>query len=212
MGNALALDQHEQLREESYDTNLITGALLWADMRKLAQLICSGKSHSEIRSLVIDANLLQRRRNKTSLNIFSYLIQRLAASPKHLLTLIADGDSIASRQAALIASLHTSRFLREFLGTIVCDRLESFNPQLSPLYWEDFWSTCLANDPTLQSIRLKAVNEIRTTLLKFLVEIDVLESSKSKALKAVRFHSQVAAILKSPELIWLRPYVRSFVR
>lgn len=212
MGSALALNQYEPLILESYDTNLITGALLWADMRKLAQLVCSGKSYLEIRQLVIEANLLQRKRTKTSLNIFSYLSQRISGAPEPLVMLIANGDSIVSRQASLLASLQSSRFLREFLGNVVCERLEGFNPELPSLFWEDFWSTCLANDPSLQGIRPKTVSEIRTTLLKCLVEIEVLESSKSRALKAIRFHPQVLAVLESSELCWLKPYVRSFVR
>ena len=181
-------------------------------MRKLSQLLCSGHTPAEIRSLVVEANLLQRSRPKTALNIYSYLSQRLNVSPRGLLHLIADGNSIVSRQAALLAAMQPSRFLREFFGTVVCDRLESFNPALTSLFWEDYWSTCLANDPSLHSVRQKTVSEIRSTLLKVLVEVDVLESPKAKALKAVRFHPQVTALLKSSELMWLKPYVRSFVR
>lgn len=212
MVSAVALRQYEPLIMEPYDTNLITGALMWADMRRLAQLVCNGKSYPEIRQLVTEANLLQRKRTKTSLNIFSYLSQRIFDAPEHLIMLIANGDSIVSRQASLLASLRTSRFLREFLGNVVCDRLESFEPELPPLFWEDFWSTCLANDPSIQGIRPKTVSEIRSTLLKCLVEIEVLESSKSRALKSIRFHPQVSAVLTSSELSWLKPYVRSFVR
>ena len=212
MESAVALHKHDESSGECYDTNLITGALLWADMRKLSRLICSGHTPGEIRTLVVEANLLERGRPKTALNIYSYLSQRLYISPPSLVRLIADGNSIVSRQAALLAAMQPSRFLREFLGTVVCDRLESFNPSLPSLFWEDYWSSCVANDPALLSVRQKAVNEIRSILLKFLVEVDVLESPKEKALKAIRFHPQVAALLKSSELKWLKPYVRSFVR
>jgi hypothetical protein len=126
--------------------------------------------------------------------------------------LIADGDSIISRQASLLAAMLASRFLREFFGNIVCDCLESFNPSLPSLFWEDYWSTCVANDPSLNSVRPKAVNEIRATLLKCLVEVDVLESAKKVNLRAVRFQPQVTEILASTELMWLKPYVRSFTR
>jgi hypothetical protein len=180
-------------------------------MRRLSQLICSGHTSAEIRSLVVEANLLQRSRPKTSLNIYSYLSQRLFISPLCLIRVIADSNSIVSRQAALLAAMQPSRFLREFFSTVVCDRLESFNPALSSFFWEDFWSTCLANDPLLHSVRQKAVNEIRSTLLKVLVEVEVLESPKSRELKAVRFHPQVSALLKSSELMWLKPSVRSFI-
>jgi hypothetical protein len=210
--NPSAINGCAQLREESYDTNLITGALLWADMRKLSQLICSGHSRVEIRLLVVEGNLLQRDRTKTSLNIFSYLSRRLFISPLCLLRLIAGGDSIISRQASLLAAMLASRFLREFFGHVVCDRLESFNPSLPALFWEDYWSTCIANDPLLNSVRQKTVKEIRSTLLKFLVEVDVLESQKNRDLRAVRFHPEVTALLDSSELMWLKPYVRSFVR
>lgn len=212
MASTVALNHHKPSAMESYDTKLITAALMWADMRKLARLVCSGKSYAEIRQLVKEVNILQRKRTKTALNIFWYLSQRISGAPEHLLLLIADGDSVVSRQASLLASLQTSRFLREFLGNVVCERLESFNPELPSLFWEDFWSSCLANDPALQGIRPKTVSELRQTLLKFLVEIEVLESYKSRSLKAVRFHPHVLMALKSSELSWLKPYVRSFAR
>lgn len=204
--------QSELSMVQSYDLHLITGALLWVDMRRLAQLVCAQKSYHEIRRIVLEENLLQRRRTKTALNIFSYLMQRISRSPSELIILLASTDSVVSRQASLLASLQASRFLREFMGNVVCDRLASFSPNLPPLFWEDFWSSCLANEPSLQTIRPKTVSELRTTLLRCLVEMEILESSKSRILHAVSFHSDILMLLRVSQLSWLKPYVRSFIR
>lgn len=212
MKNSAAENRWHHFDEGSYDTNLITGALLWSDMRNISRLIIAGKNPTELKNIVLQENILERNRSKTALNIFSYLLQRLSYSPISLLTLLAHGDSIASRQAAFLASLQSSRFLREFLANVVCDKLESFNPILPSLFWEDFWNSCVANDHTLQTLRPKTTTELRSVLLKFLTEIEILESSRARELKHIRFHPQALQVLKSAELNWLTPYVRSFVR
>jgi hypothetical protein len=210
--NSAAENRWHHFDEGSYDTNLITGALLWSDMKNISRLIISGKNPTELKTIVLQENILERNRSKTALNILSYLLQRLSFAPSSLLTLLAHGDSVASRQAAFLASLQSSRFLREFLADVVCDKLESFSPTLPSLFWEDFWNSCTAKDHTLQALRPKAVTELRSVLLKFLVEIEVLETSKARELKHIRFHPQTLQVLKSAELSWLTPYIRSFVR
>ena len=117
--NSVAENRHHHFDEGSYDTNLITGALLWSDMRNISRLMTAGKNPTELRTIVIQENLLERNRSKTSLNILSYLLQRLSFSPSSLLTLLAHGDSVPSRQAAFLACLQSSRFLREFLAHVV---------------------------------------------------------------------------------------------
>jgi len=197
---------------QSYDTNLITGALLWSDTKKLAGLILAGKSVTDLRGLALKENILERKSSKTSLNVLSYLLQRLSPAPRQLLELIASGDSVSSRQAAFLCSLQNSKFLRDFLANVVCDKLASFHNHLAPLFWEDFWNACVSKDSSLQALRPKAISELRAVLIKFLVEVEILDSLRSRALKHIRFTSQSTELLKLPELSWLIPCVRSFVR
>lgn len=212
MSNLAADNQWQHCNEASYDTTLITGALLWADTKKLASLILEGTTAAELRALAIKENLFERKSKKTALNILSYLRQRLSAAPTSLLNLIAYDNSLASKQAVFIAAIQSSRFLREFISNVVCDKLESFNPELSALFWEDFWSSCISKDHSLQNIRPKTVKEIRSNLLKFLVELEILESSKSRELKQIRFQPQILQALSTTELACLTPFVRSFVK
>ena len=212
MKSSAAKKDWDHLNKESYDTNLITGALLWPDMKRLASLLAAGKSAAEVRGLVSQDNLLERKSTKRSLNVTSYLLQRLSLAPQLLLEIIANADSISSRQAALLVSLQNSRFLREFLTTVICDRLESFNTNLPPLYWEDFWASCLSKDHCLQSLRPKAVTELRSVLIKFLVDVGILDSSRSRALVQIRLTPQVTQVLRTSELSWLLPCIKSFVR
>ena len=212
MRSSTAEKARDSFSEESYDTNLITGALLWSDMKKLAGLLLSGTTAAELRSLVLQDNFLVRKSTKRSLNLLSYLLQRLSLSTSPLLELIANGDSISSRQAAFLCSLQNSRFLREFLFNIVCDKLESFHNHLPPLFWEDFWNACVSKDHALQTLRQKAISELRSVLIQFLVEVEILDSLRSRELKHIRFTPSAAKVLKTAELSWLTPCVRSFVR
>ena len=69
--NSVAENRYHHFDEGSYDTNLITGALLWSDMRNISRLMTAGKNPTELRTIVIQENLLERNRSKTSLNILS---------------------------------------------------------------------------------------------------------------------------------------------
>lgn len=212
MRSSVADKTWHSFNEESYDTNLITGALLWSDMKRLASLLLDGKTSAQLRSLILRDNFLERKSSKRSLNILSYLLQRLSHSPRDLLELIALGDSVSSRQAAFICSLQNSRFLREFLSNVICEKLESFNNHLQPLFWEDFWNSCLSKDPSLHTLRPKAKAELRSVLIKFLADIEILDNSRSRELKHIRFSPLSAQTLKTSALAWLMPSVRSFVR
>ena len=198
--------------EDRYDTGIITGALLWEDSKVLTTLLISNRTPSEIRDTIVTNNCLLRRSKKRSLNIASYLLQRLKLCPRSLLEIIASPDSIASRQATFISALISSRFLRDFMHEVICDRLDSFDHKLPSLFWNDFWSSCLSKEISLHSLRSKGVAEIRSTLLRFMVEIEVLENSKARELHRIRFVAPVLSILRTSELEWIKPYLRGFLR
>jgi Putative inner membrane protein (DUF1819) len=197
---------------DRYDTGVITGALLWEDSKILATLLLSNHSPDQIREAVVSHNPLLRRSKKRSLNVASYLLQRLKLCPKSLLELIAAPDSVASRQATFISALISSRFLRDFLNEVISDRLDSFDHHLPSLFWDDFWSSCLSKESSLQSLRPKGVAEIRSTLLKFLVEVGILETSRSRELHRIRLVAPILLILSTSELEWIAPYLRGFLR
>jgi hypothetical protein len=197
---------------ERYDTGIITGALLWSDTKILAALLLEGRSPADIREAVSANNSLLRRSKKRSSNVTSYLLQRFKACPDRLLELIVRSDSDTSKQAAFVASLITSRFLRDFMNEVVCEILEGATQQLPSHFWRDFWGSCVSKDPELSELRDKAVREVRSTLLRFLVEIGILEGIRARELQRITLTPQIQAVLMSEELSTVRFYLRSFVR
>jgi hypothetical protein len=198
--------------QERYDTGIITGALLWSDTKILASLLLEGKSPADIREAVSTNNSLLRRSKKRSSNVTSYLLQRFKACPDRLLELIVRSDSDTSKQAAFVASLITSRFLRDFMNEVVCEILEGATQQLPSHFWGDFWGSCVSKDPELSKLRDKAVSEVRSTLLRFLVEVGILEGIRARELQRITLTPQIQAVLMSEELSTVRFYLRSFVR
>ena len=212
MTDSLVAASTPDRQQGPYGTGIITGALLWEDSKILAELLLSDHTHAQIRETVVSNNTLLRKSKKRSLNVASYLLQRLSSCPRPLLTMIAYADSISSRQASFVAALISSNFLRDFMNEVVCERLESFDHRLPPHFWNDFWASCRSKESTLHSLREKGVAEIRSTLLKFLAEIGILESVRARELHQISLSSQVAALINTPELAWTRAYIRCFVR
>jgi hypothetical protein len=198
---------------ERYDTGIITGSLLWSDTKVVVDLLLEQKSPPEIREAVSVHNPLLRRTKNRSLKITSYLLNRYNRCPIGLLELIANPDSNTSKQAAFLASLLFSRFLRDFMNEVVCETLDGTpNHLLQPEFWRDFWSSCVSKEPELHELREKAVVEIRATLLRFLSEVGVLEGIRSRELQRITLTPHIQSVLGTPELSTLRFYLRSFVR
>ena len=197
---------------ERYDTGIITGALLWSDTKILAALLLEGRSPADIREAVSANNSLLRQTKNRGSKITSYLLNRFKHCPKGLLELIVRSDSDTSKQAAFVATLITSRFLRDFMNEVVCEILEGPTNQLPSHFWGDFWGSCVSKEPDLSELREKAVREVRSTLLRFLVEVGILGGIRARELRRITLTPQIRAVLISAELSAVRFYLRSFVR
>ena len=197
---------------DRFDSGIITGALLWEDSKVISGLLVSGQSPATIRAEVATNNSLLRHSEKRALNVASYLLQRFKTSPHKLIALISHSDSTTSKQAAFIASVLASRFLRDFMNEVVCEAFEKHGRRLPTDFWIDFWATCVSKEPALAELRVKAVSEIRSTLLKFLTEVGILEGIRSRELQRITFTTPILSALKTQELVGVQFYLRSFVR
>lgn len=197
---------------DRFDSGIITGALLWEDSKVISALLLNGHTPAVIRAEVASNNSLLRHSKKRALNIASYLLQRFKTTPHKLIALINHSDSNTSKQAAFIASVLASRFLRDFMNEVVCEAFEKHGRRLPTDFWIDFWATCVSKEPELAELRAKAVGEIRSTLLKFLAEVGILEGIRSRELQRITFTTPVLSALKTQELAGIKIYLRSFVR
>lgn len=195
-----------------YDSNILTGALLWEDSRVICELLLQGHTPEAIRQEVVTSNALLRRSKKTALNITSYLLWRFRETPESLLSLVAHSDSVTSKQAVFISSILASRFLRDFMDEVVCEAIDRGCQRLPTDFWLDFWGTCVSKEPELADLRPKAIGEIRGTLIKFLAELGIIEDTKALELRRINLTPPIIAILKTEELNEVRGYLRSFVR
>lgn len=180
----------------TYDLKLHNGALLWHELKAVAQVMDIEKDKKKVREIVLKENLLHRKTAKTATNIFSYLYQRLQSTTPSIVNLVANSDSLTSKQACLVASVSGNRMLREFFRDVVSLKLESLNPILPPSYWRSFWSSCVSKSPKLDSTREKTVDEIRQKTLSFLVDFNILDEKDSEELKPFKFTSKVQQIVK----------------
>ncbi len=209
---ATATPHSPRRSNDRFDSGIITGALLWEDSKVISTLLLNGHTPAAIRAEVASNNTLLRHSKKRALNIASYLLQRFKATPHNILSLITHSDSTTSKQAAFIASILASRFLRDFMNEVVCEAFEKHGRRLPTDFWIDFWATCASKEPELAELRAKAVSEIRSTLLKFLTEVGILEGIRSRELQRITFTAPILAALKRQELVEMQFYLRSFVR
>ena len=181
----------------TYDLKLHNGGLLWHELKAIAQVMENeeDRGRGRVREIVLDENLLNRKTVKTAANLYSYLNQRLLATSPSIVKLIASADSLASKQACLVASVSSNRMLREFFRDVVSEKLESLNPILPSSFWRSFWSSCVSKSPKLGSTREKTVDEIRQKTLSFLVDFNILDNKDSQDLKPIKLTPKLQRIV-----------------
>jgi len=181
--------------EQPYDIKLITGALLWHETKIAAHLMLKENSAAKARLTILKDNLFQRRSKKTASNILGLVIKRLESVPHDIVSLIASSDMELSKQATFVAALAESRFLREFVRDVVSEKLESFDNSISVGIWDQFWNSCVSKDPSLSEAREKSAKELRSTILKILVETGILERSSSKRFSSIKFLPELSKLV-----------------
>ncbi|RMG45235.1 MAG: DUF1819 family protein [Candidatus Dadabacteria bacterium] len=195
----------------TYDLKLHNGGLLWHELKVIAGLMIKGLSKKDLRARVLEQNLLNRNTKKTASNLFTYLYGRLSSTAPRMVDLIAVSDSISSKQAALVASVSSSRVLREFFRDVVSEKLESMNPVLRSTCWPSFWASCVSKDPQLEKARAKTVDEIRQKSISFLVDLNILDPAGDNTLRHLKFTPQVCNVLKDDCDIEVIQSLRTFL-
>ncbi|MCQ2965606.1 MAG: DUF1819 family protein [Alphaproteobacteria bacterium] len=85
--------------KDIYKADMTGGALLFSETRIVSQLLCEGKSFNEIKILVEEDNILQKRGMAAAKRMFMLVKNRLELFDMELWNLIAYGDVSSARLA-----------------------------------------------------------------------------------------------------------------
>lgn len=184
----------------AYSANLTKGSLKPVETRRLARLLQDGLSESEVLSRVVAENLLQKRAPSTSRTLGAYLLKRLAACPGCVVEVVATGSHRECVQGSLVAALAESRLLRSFFEHTVAEARASGRGYLSASDWSSFFDWLESVDPEVARWTPPVRSKLRQNIWRILAEAEMVESTRTLRLQALRLEAAIRKCLADPRL------------
>jgi hypothetical protein len=109
--------------------------------------------------------------------------------------LIINGSAETSSQALLVAAIHHSRLLGDFLNDVVKEKYRIFDKQLTVQDWKKFLSTCELRDSVITQWSEKTKAKLGQVIFRILAEARYLDSTRSLKLTPVSLTPEVRSYL-----------------
>lgn len=179
-----------------YRADITAGALKLRESQLIAELLMQGLTEEDVRSKVIESNLLQARNPRTTKRLLNLVLGRLLPMSAELWKMIRDGNGIIASQALLVASVKHSMLLGDFLDLVVREQYRIFSPLLSRQLWDDYLIDCRGRDPEMPEWNESTKIRLRSSVYQILAQSGFIESTKSLKLQHVHIAPQILQYLK----------------
>lgn len=178
-----------------YVANLTKGSLKVAESRVVASLLLQGLSTSEVQSVAIKENLLQKRSPEATRTLSSHLAWRLAGASDCLLKLIAEGSNREATQACMASLVNKSALLAHYLRDSVAEVRNQRRSHLAPADWARYLELLEERDSAVRDWTEPVRAKLRQNIWRILAEAEVIDSTKFLRLQNVRLEESVKSCL-----------------
>jgi hypothetical protein len=180
---------------KTYNAEIVAGALLPTESRRIAELVLGGADGEEIHRQITSGNILQKRSSATAIRMTRLVQNRFQHSDEELLGIVVSGTRTASNQALMIIAIRHSRLISDFLKQVVKERWRQFETKLKPSDWQEFLEQCEQIDPSVKKWRKSTRNKLDRVVRKCLVEAGYLESSRNPTIIPVHLAPEIREYL-----------------
>ena len=198
------MSQNVSLKEESnkvpavprYNAEIVAGALMLAESRQIARRLLEGVTDSELKKLLIEENILQKRSPSTALRQAALIKKRLQLVNGELLSVIADGTREVATQALLAAAVKHNKLLGDFMLRVVKEHWLAYEKQLKRSDWPRFLEECQHIDPTVLTWSKATRQKIGQVVVRCLIEARYVDSARSLQITPVHIYGEVLDYLR----------------
>lgn len=155
---------------ERYALSFTTGGLLARESDVASQLFLCGLSWAEVRSKLIEDNLLQSRTFSTRVRTAREVVQRLSVLADAEIELLQDGSPSERGYILWVAACRRYTFIGEFAEEVVRERFLLMTPTLSDEDFQRFLTGKSLWHPELDQLRSSTRHKLRQTLFRMLFE------------------------------------------
>lgn len=178
---------------ERYALSFTTGGLLARESDIASQLFLCGLSWVQVRSKLIDDNLLQSRTFSTRVRTAREVVQRLSVLADAELAVLQDASPSERGYLLWAAACRRYTFIGEFAEEVLRERFLLMTPTLSDEDFQRFLTGKSLWHPELDQLRPSTRLKLRQTLFRMLYEAG-LKTTDGRIVPAV-LSARVAEVL-----------------
>lgn len=171
-----------------YQADLSAGALMPAESRILATLLCTGVDKNAWTHAIKEENILQKKSPSSAIRQARLIRARLETLDDEGVALVAHASGELLNQMLLLAAVRHSRLLGDFLIDVYRCRLQRLENTLDPNDWTAFLHECEQRDREVSHWSESTRAKLRQVITLMLAEAHFIDSTKSLRLTPPLLH------------------------
>ncbi len=159
---------------KKYTFSFTAGNLFMGTAPSIATLYLSTRDWDQVRSQMLEQNLLQARAHASLLRLTNELLARLKVLTPCELELLSSGSIKEQRQVLWLAAAKQYLFVREFATEVLRDKYLRYSRQLNHQDFDIFFNNKAEWEEHLNSLTILTKEKIRQVLFQMMVDAELV--------------------------------------
>ncbi|MGK0291035.1 MAG: hypothetical protein ACI86H_002502 [bacterium] len=178
-------------QQNRYNAELVAGALLPVESRKIATLLLKNGSPQEWKQEIEVNNILQKRSPQTAKRQAILIRKRLETMDHDFLKLVSEANATLLNQCLLVSAIKRSHLLGDFIQQVILEHTRNFQKEITVTHWNYFFENCKNVDSSIESWAVTTQKKVRQVIFKILAESKYIQSTKQKTITLIRIEPEL---------------------
>ena len=184
------------MKRSIYKADIAGGSLKLHESRVIAELLLRNIPEPEMRRLIIEENILQKRSPSTALRQASLIQSRLKLMTPALWSLVKDGAKDTAMHALLASAVKHSPLFAEFMNRVVRERFRTFQFDLPRKLWAEYVESLQNEDPNMPVWNESTIKKLGDSAFQIIKESGFISDTRAYRLQPVQIAPEVLAYLR----------------
>ena len=183
--------------QDHYSGGLTREQFLFFEIRVVAGLAMQGKSRDDILAEIFAENLFQFPTERMIRSITNTCFKRIdALNSPELVSYLADSSAEVAKQINLYAIMCENSIAYDFMTEVIGEKYRSQELDFSAKDVNVFFMELAEKVPAVDSWSESTIKKLKQVLVRFLVECEYLENSRSDTLMPVYLYPELEAVIR----------------
>ncbi len=183
--------------QDHYSGGLTREQFLFFEIRVVAGLVMQGKSRDDILAEIFAENLFQFPTERMIKSITNTCFRRIdALDSAELVSYLADSSAEVAKQINLYAIMCENSIVYDFMTEVIGEKNRSQELDFSAKDVNVFFMELAEKVPAVDSWSESTIKKLKQVLVRFLVECEYLENTRSDKLLPVYLYPELEAVIR----------------